>query len=569
MSMPELWSWEAASGSIEQLLWAARLDRHPPLHVLLVWLSRRVSDSEALARLPFALGTLGAAVGLFGILRREVGAPWGLWGALALALSPMWIHHVGIMRPYGLMIACGVGLLCAALVLPDRPRRGAIGFVVFGVAGMYLHYLMVAPLGAALLGAGLGSLQRPPDARRAALFAVVASGLIVVACFAPWLWWTWRDVSAKSVWGAPSTAVFRYLAFQVKPLTSFSPLLLGLLAAVGITAAVRERRAALLGLAVGALLLPYLLSISLEVRLRVYVFISFLPWLIFFAALGARRWAGPRAWGVALVLASAPEAWGLLRLPSAPLGVGQSGQFDAGVHDTRREMAMLTAMLPEGTRLVIPDTFEPSIVAHYAPEATRFTPQTSLRSNDWVMRQPGDAASPRPGGCALTEAFVLTLHLPDEASCARVLDAIESAPHPTWLIERAMQSTAPGQRQALLTAAGEQTTSPIAHRALARDLAEANDPAAATAAYVGLWRSMQWNDRETAQDLLRLLTQRAAAAGDLARADTHRQQEACLQRAIRDVWLPHRCLWPFTAATVRQKPTPKRRRPPQRRSRGR
>lgn len=557
----EMWTWQAADADWGTLAWHLAGDRHPPLQPVLVWLIRGLSDTVAAARLPSALGALGAAVGLFAALRPRVGEHWAGWGALALVLSPMWIAYAGIMRPYALALGCGAGLLWAALEVSRAPRRGSVGLALFGAVGLYLHYAMVAPLGAALLGALLAGLQRPPAQRREAIAGVLLAGLACGAAFLPWFAWAGQSHAASTMWGPPSARVFRYLAFEVDTFASFGSLGLGLLALVGAAGALRERQGALVGMCAGALLLPLLLSVSLEVRIRVYAFIGFLPLLVLLATLGARRLSDrPLPWLVALLAVAGPEAWMLARLPSAPLGDHDSG-VDNGVHDVERDMALLTSAVPDGARLVVPFSLEPNIFAHYAPEAAVLRERSPREPGDWILSTRERSSS---RGCTLSHAFALSLKLPDDDACARVLGALASANHPGWLVERALHTDSPAEKRRLLEQAARGSDWPVPHHLLAEVLVDAGEHEAALPVLrAGLREALRWDARDSALAMLQLRADVHEQQGRVADAAVSRAQATCLRGTPRNVWLPHRCMSHVTAATVprkkpRQRDTPRR-----------
>ncbi|MFT4974742.1 MAG: hypothetical protein ACI8S6_000625 [Myxococcota bacterium] len=548
-----MWTWQASDGDWESLIWNITADKHPPLQPVMVWLMRGLSDTTAAARLPSALGALGAAAALFAALRQLVDVRWACWGTLALVLAPMWIAYAGIMRPYALALGCGAGLLWAALATPSDPRRGGVGLALFGTAGLYLHYVMAAPLGAALLGALLGALQRPLPQRRRAVYATLLAGLAAGAAFLPWFAWAGHVHTSKSQWGLPSARVLRYLAFEVDTFASFGMLGLGLLALVGVYVTLRERHGVLIGLCAGAVLLPYLFSSSLEVRIRTYAFIGFLPLLVLLAVLGARRlWPRPLPWAIALVVVMAPEAWTLIRLSSAPFGDHRDA-VDDGVHDASRDMALLSSLVPDGTRLVIPFSMEPNIFAHYAPDAVILQRDDAPLPGDWVLKSRRQPSTDQTG-CTLTHAFALQLQLPDDAACEQVLRALASEAHPDWLVERALHTDDPAEERALLAQATRNSSWAVPHHLLAQSLVDAGEHTAALPVLrAGLREAMRWDDRDAARSMLQLQSEIHDHQGDIVGASVSRAHAACLRSTPRNAWMPHRCLVPLIAATMPQK----------------
>lgn len=161
---------------------------HPPGHFLVVFVMRRISESDFSLRLPSALFGAGTALALFarcGGFRRPRAA---LGASLAFALLPIAVHYGQEVKPYSMALFF-VALSDAAR---DRWRatRGRAALVVWtsaAVAAVWTLYFAVLALGAIftveLVGAWQGRKQDPRRLRTAAVVPVV-----VLLLFVPWLW---------------------------------------------------------------------------------------------------------------------------------------------------------------------------------------------------------------------------------------------------------------------------------------------------------------------------------------------------------------------------------------------
>ncbi|MEL6344568.1 MAG: glycosyltransferase family 39 protein [Myxococcota bacterium] len=564
---PELFTWSIAGDSLIGALTGIAGDKHPPLHTLLVWGLRRISDAEWMSRLPSAIGGVLAAGGLIFAARREVETPWALLGGLILILSPMWINYVGVARPYALMMACSAGLMASALEIRDDPRRGFIGLTTFCIVGMYLHYVMVVPIGAVLMGVLAGAMRpgRQAVVLKGLTACVGATGLALL----PWMAWASGAQLSRSIWAMPSVRVYRYLAFDVDEFVSFGMLAVVLAAAVGALTAAQQRRWELLGFSAGVVILPYLFSVNVELQNREYALIGMLPLVVLLAVVGLQRmFRRPASAALAVGVLLGPEAWLIAALPSAPYGKHDAG-FDNGYHDARRDMALLSSLTPPGARLLLPDIQGASIFAHYAPDAARLTDGMAPRPADWALlgcgprcREPG----PDEPGCLLRAAFTLPLRLPDDRSCERVLTALAKEEHPPWLLERATQADDPASAQDLLQRA-RAGSSALPELPLAKSLVEGGRLEEADAVIsAGVWEALRWKQLRVASGLMRARSQIASLRGDQAAATAAEAKSRCLREAPADLWMPHRCMWSVTAVTVPSRA--RSRRPPRQKNPG-
>jgi 4-amino-4-deoxy-L-arabinose transferase-like glycosyltransferase len=161
---------------------------HPPGHFLVVFVVRRISESDFSLRLPSALFGAGTALALFarcGGFRRPRAA---LGAALAFALLPIAVHYGQEVKPYSMALFF-VALSDAAR---DRWRvtRGRTALVVWtsaAAAAVWTLYFAVLALGAIFAVELLGAWRaRKEDPRRLRTAAVVP--VVVLLSFVPWLW---------------------------------------------------------------------------------------------------------------------------------------------------------------------------------------------------------------------------------------------------------------------------------------------------------------------------------------------------------------------------------------------
>lgn len=558
----EMWTWRATSMDYDGLVLAVARDKHPPLQPLLAWALRQVHEAEWFLRLPSALGAVAAVVVLGLCVRRVLGEGkdtpgFAALGMLVLSLVPLWLAHAGIMRPYALGAAVGAGLVHGALRAPEAPRSAALQLGLLGVVGLYLHYVSGAVLGAAWLGAGLGLALSGREDRWRQLALLAAVGLLVLLALAPWMAWAGSAHLGKTRWGAPSPVVLRYLLFEADDLGNAGMHGVVLLAALGLLASLAGRRWVLVGLGVGALAFPLLMSASFEVRVRTYALLGLAPVVVLLAVVGAARlWRRPGAWALLALLGLGPGALELLSLPSNPSGRPEDAADD-GVHDARRDMRLLSSLVPPGQRLVIPLVLEPDIYGHYAPDAVLLGPHEPGEPGDWRFLSGGGRQHEPPPegarGCRLEHAFAMTLDLPDDAACERVLGALAEGPHRPWQLELAQHAEDDTAREAHLRAALG-GSSPEAHLALHRLLLDqGRGQEAREIARDGVRLALSRRDRFPAALLLEEQGRWLEEQGEAEAAASARASAACLQRATEEVWLPQRCLLPLLRDTVQPK----------------
>jgi 4-amino-4-deoxy-L-arabinose transferase-like glycosyltransferase len=129
---------------------------HPPLHIWLVWLMRRISDELFVLRLPFVL--LGAVSSwlLYVLTRRLFGGAAGLWAVVAFTLTPVFgIAHAGLIFPDGPLIAAALAtaVIVAGIVLDSRPEAPPTGRWL--LAGLFAGLAVLSKYHGVLLVLGL------------------------------------------------------------------------------------------------------------------------------------------------------------------------------------------------------------------------------------------------------------------------------------------------------------------------------------------------------------------------------------------------------------------------------
>lgn len=158
-------------------------DLHPPLFYLFAHFWQYLGHGETIARLPSALGGLGAVGGVWYFARRRFGGGAALTAALLLALWPAHVYYSGEFRPTSLTVLCAVlsfGFFPEAVQGPGPKRRA---YWLATAAGLYLDYSFL-PL-AAVQGAAAWIWRRRdanvslrPVAR---LLVIFAPGLAILA----------------------------------------------------------------------------------------------------------------------------------------------------------------------------------------------------------------------------------------------------------------------------------------------------------------------------------------------------------------------------------------------------
>lgn len=185
MSSRPLWLDEALQHHVSSaptlagvLARSAAEDLHPPGYALLGWLALSFGDTEAWLRLPAWIAGVAAIVAAWASVRAWIDEPSraaraGLVAAAWVAVCPPCVAWSREARPYTWAVLALFALLGAAAAA----RRGRTApLVVASVGVLPWHYG-----GWLVLGAVLAACTADPRARRAALWAGLASGPIVLS----------------------------------------------------------------------------------------------------------------------------------------------------------------------------------------------------------------------------------------------------------------------------------------------------------------------------------------------------------------------------------------------------
>ncbi|MEP3276316.1 MAG: glycosyltransferase family 39 protein [Stappiaceae bacterium] len=187
-------SWQQSSGSFTDMIMLVAGDNYPPLHNVLLWLTMPlIGDGEYALRLPSILMGL-LTVWLVYRLGRTLFAPEaGLLAAFLLAISPFHIWFSTEARMYAVFAAMGLAFLVAAVATLKRPGWGAFLLTaLFGALFLYTHiYALFSFAAVGLLACVLFLLERRKGAisemtsggPARLIGAQVLSGLL----FLPWL----------------------------------------------------------------------------------------------------------------------------------------------------------------------------------------------------------------------------------------------------------------------------------------------------------------------------------------------------------------------------------------------
>jgi 4-amino-4-deoxy-L-arabinose transferase-like glycosyltransferase len=183
--LDEAVSWQASGWPAAQIVQFSRtVDSQPPgFYLLLHFLRAALGESEYALRLPSAfLGTLAVAL-TFSLARRWFGRPAGVLAAVLLAIAPVHVWYSQEARAYAALAALGVA---SALFFTVYWRRGPAWVLpalsLTNVAGLYLHYGMLAVIGGELLALAVLTRRRSLHRAGGLALAILAAGLL----YAPW-----------------------------------------------------------------------------------------------------------------------------------------------------------------------------------------------------------------------------------------------------------------------------------------------------------------------------------------------------------------------------------------------
>ncbi|HEU4961082.1 MAG TPA: glycosyltransferase family 39 protein [Sphingomonas sp.] len=274
-----LWFDELASlvfaGQPMSHLWSGWMVResNPPLYYTLLrgWIALFGDGDRTLRLLSIAIG-LGGIAAAWALARRLGGAAAGLVAAALLAVSAAHVAFSQEVRGYALAHTAALVATLAAAGFLERRRFAWLGpYVGAALVALYAHTTMV--VFAALAGVTVLWLVRRD--RRAALAWIGANAAIL----AGWAWWGWislRQMAAPHTnfgWIAPPSLAdalrmteIAYLPPYVAPAGFAGHALLAALIVAIILVAWRDRRPAVILLAVLALGSPIALALLSQIR---------------------------------------------------------------------------------------------------------------------------------------------------------------------------------------------------------------------------------------------------------------------------------------------------------------
>jgi hypothetical protein len=182
------------------------VDKHPPLHYLLIRASHWVFGTGELAtRLPFIIGYWLALLFLFLLIAKR-------WGSLIAYLSVIFLCLSGFYgyafeaRPYALVLACcSVSLFCWKLAMEGRFRRLAlVGLSLILNVALLSHYYAIILFIPLMMGEAYRSFRL----RRVdwPIWISIAAGAVVLIPLAPTIL-AFRKES-ESFWAKPTWGIF-------------------------------------------------------------------------------------------------------------------------------------------------------------------------------------------------------------------------------------------------------------------------------------------------------------------------------------------------------------------------
>ena len=175
-------------GLIRTVVWDGN---NPPLDYLVTYLCRRISEADAMYRLPPVLWSIGTMAALFLRMGGRRAWPASIATAATFAFLPLAIHYGQEVRPYalGLFLVASADAARAEFVrATDGPRRRwFLVTLVAAVGAAYTLHIALVALATIWLGelipAWRGRARDPVRLRAATLVPV-----LTVVAFLPWLW---------------------------------------------------------------------------------------------------------------------------------------------------------------------------------------------------------------------------------------------------------------------------------------------------------------------------------------------------------------------------------------------
>jgi hypothetical protein len=175
-------------GLLRTVVWDGN---NPPLDYLVTYLVHRISESDAMYRLPSLLWSIGTMAALFARMGGRGAWPASIGTAATFAFLPLAIHYGQEVRPYalGLFLVASADAARAVFVRASdgRRRRWLLIYLLAAVGAAYTLHIALVALAAIWLGelipAWRGGAKDPVRLRA----AILVPTLTVVA-FLPWLW---------------------------------------------------------------------------------------------------------------------------------------------------------------------------------------------------------------------------------------------------------------------------------------------------------------------------------------------------------------------------------------------
>ena len=290
---------------------------HPPLSIVLLWLSRHTLG-DSLPALRFLAALAGAAsVFVSGLIARELGGRRGaqVLTALAVFFAPVFLafSHFFSMNVFDLLFWAVLELLAVRILQRDEPRLWVPFGVVAGL-GLQNKYSVLF----FVFGLSVGLSLTPQRRQLASPWPWIGGGLAALI-FLPHVWWQvrtgWPSLEFMARASAEKNLPISPLAFFLQQILLLNPVLFplwlaGLLALLFAPALARVRA---LGWAYVAVFVLFVTQ-----RAKVYYLAPIYPVLFAAGAVILERWCARRAWHWPLPIASAVTVVvGLILVPMA------------------------------------------------------------------------------------------------------------------------------------------------------------------------------------------------------------------------------------------------------------
>ena len=177
-------------------------DVHPPLYYIIMYFVQRLSDTEAMLRLPAALASLASIGALFALGKRLWGNAEGLIAAGLFAVMWMPIRYAQEARSYSLVMLFSIlAVMTWSAMMRDVDRHGrvemeqALWYVLAATVLSYLHYFGLFLAG--LLSLGALAYAGARTRRHKALPMLAGVGVVQGVLYLPWLGPMFTDLTRK------------------------------------------------------------------------------------------------------------------------------------------------------------------------------------------------------------------------------------------------------------------------------------------------------------------------------------------------------------------------------------